>query len=213
METIGVRVFENCTALISIEIGKGCTSIDSHAFSGCKHLTSVTIPKNVKSLGSGAFYGCWQLKNIKFECKIERIEPNTFLNCYALKSIIIPDSVIFIGEDAFSNCRSLEEITIGFGVGFIRGTAFEGCVKLTRAKFKNTNGWDLWTEVHINYNTSRYEHEKYLQDVVVEDAEMMAKKLKAYTGYTIYTDKRYNQQFAKYYEWRRDNAKCNADTQ
>lgn len=213
VETIGVRVFENCTALISIEIGKGCTSIDSHAFSGCKHLTSVTIPKNVKSLGSGAFYGCWQLKNIKFECKIKRIEPNTFLNCYALKSIIIPDSVIFIGEDAFSNCRSLEEITIGSGVGFIRGTAFEGCVKLTRAKFKNTNGWDLWTEVHINYNTSRYEHEKYLQDVVVEDAEMMAKKLKAYTGYTIYTDKRYNQQFAKYYEWRRDNAKCNADTQ
>ena len=77
-----------CTALISVIIQEGVTSIGPDAFSHCA-LTSVTIQEGVTSIGHGAFS-----------------------HCASLTSVTIPDSVTSIGEHAFSNCDSLTLVSL-----------------------------------------------------------------------------------------------------
>ena len=87
VETIGDRVFSDCSSLTSVVIGDSVTSIGSYAFENCYSLTSIVIPNSVTSIGSYAFY-----------------------YCSSLTSIIIPNSVTSIGGSAFYSCRGLTSI-------------------------------------------------------------------------------------------------------
>ena len=52
------------TALTSVIIPNGVTSIGGGAFSYCYNLTSVTIPNSLTSIGANAFYGCLDLGSV-----------------------------------------------------------------------------------------------------------------------------------------------------
>ena len=52
------------SALKSITIGNGVTSINEDRFKNCSNLTSVTIPDSVMSIGSYAFYNCSSLESV-----------------------------------------------------------------------------------------------------------------------------------------------------
>ena len=106
---IGAGVFENNTALTSIEIPNGVTSIGEEAFSGCSGLASVTFGDGVTSIGKKAFYGCSALTNVE-----------------------IPNSVTSIGDYAFYGCSGLASITIGSGITSIGVSALEYCDKLEK---------------------------------------------------------------------------------
>lgn len=58
--------FESCSALTSITIPDGETSIGWSTFESCTSLISVIIPNSVMNIKYGAFYGCTSLKNIYF---------------------------------------------------------------------------------------------------------------------------------------------------
>lgn len=75
--------FAYCSALTSVNIPSGVTSIESSVFNGCSALTSVTIPEGVTSIGYSAFSGCGRLMNVYF------------------KGVSVPD----VAENAFEGCN------------------------------------------------------------------------------------------------------------
>ena len=87
--TTEVPWYEYRTAIKSLSLPNGLTSIGNYAFSGCASLTSVTIPNSVTSIGESAFY-----------------------RCTSLTSVTIPDSVTIIDYNVFSGLTSLEKINI-----------------------------------------------------------------------------------------------------
>ena len=77
------------SAITSVIIQDGVTSIGNYAFYECTGITSVTIPNSIISIGRASFFGCT-----------------------GLTSLTIPNSVTTIGESAFSRCTGLTSINV-----------------------------------------------------------------------------------------------------
>ena len=107
---IEYSAFCNCTALTSITIPDGVTSIGTYAFNNCYSLTSVTIPDGVTSIGTYAFNNCHTLTSITIPDGVTTIGNYAFSNCYTLTSITIPDGVTSIGANAFYSCYGIREM-------------------------------------------------------------------------------------------------------
>ena len=118
------------TALTSITIPYGVTSIGESAFRGCTGLTSITIPSSVTFIGKEAFYNCESLINVAIPENITSISEGTFAWCENLISVIMPNSLTTINDEAFSNCSSLTSITIPKSVTSIGESAFKYCYNL-----------------------------------------------------------------------------------
>lgn len=108
--------FRFCENLISVELPKYLTIIDTLTFDHCKNLTSITIPYGVTTIGEEAFYSC---------------------SC--LTSISIPDSVTKIGERAFAGCQSLTIVRIGENVQTIADDVFNDCPNITLIEVHKEN--------------------------------------------------------------------------
>ena len=119
------------SALKSITIGNGVTSINENRFKNCSNLESVSIGNSVMSIGSDAFYGCSSLASVIIPDGVTSIGYEAFDGCSSLTSVTIPDSVTSIGYEAFSGCSSLESVTIGNSVTSIDSYAFRDCSSLT----------------------------------------------------------------------------------
>ncbi len=129
--SIGKNAFANCGSLTRVTIPTSVAAIGGYAFQGCGGLTSVTIPGSVTSLGSYAFQDCSGLTRVTISGSFTTIGERTFSGCTGLTSITIPSSVTTIGERAFSDCRSLTSVTIPDRVTSIGGSAFWNCTSLT----------------------------------------------------------------------------------
>ncbi len=125
------KAFLGCSALLSIVIPGGVTSIGASAFSGCTALTAITMADSVTSIGSNAFYGCSALSHINIPSGITSIASGTFTNCKSLTEIEIPNTVTSIGSSAFSGCSALTSVTVPDTVTSIGSGAFAGCSGLT----------------------------------------------------------------------------------
>ena len=129
---IGVGAFENCSALESIALPEGITSIEENAFSECTSLKTINIPSTVTDIGESAFYHCAALaSDIKIPTGVTTVNDLTFSRCEKISSIIIPDTVTSIGGSAFSDCYSLKEIVIPDGITRIAPGTFLNCKSLT----------------------------------------------------------------------------------
>ena len=120
------------SALKSITIGNGVTSINENRFKNCSNLESVSIGNSVMSIGREAFKGCSNLA-----------------------SVIIPDSVTSIGYEAFDGCSSLESVTIGNSVMSIGNYAFSGCSSLTSVHITDLTAWKN-IEFYNSYSNPLY---------------------------------------------------------
>ena len=142
---IGVRAFENCTNLASIEIPESVTEIGYDAFYGCSSLRNIEIPEGVTEIGNYAFEGCNSLKSINVDANNKNYmsengilfnkDKTKLIRFPAQKDDIkeyqIPICVSIIGETAFEGCSSLTAIDIPEGVTYIGSYAFSGCSSLT----------------------------------------------------------------------------------
>ena len=131
VNSIGWGAFRNCSSLTSINIPSSVTSIGWYAFQGCSALTSINIPSSVTSIGGSAFEGCSALTSINIPSSLTIIENGVFQGCSALTAINIPSSVTSIGGYAFNGCSALTSINIPISVTSIGEWAFEGCSTLT----------------------------------------------------------------------------------
>ena len=71
--SIGLRAFENCSSLTSINIPSSVNSIGWGAFQNCSSLTSINIPSSVTSIGWYAFQGCSALTSINIPSSVTSI--------------------------------------------------------------------------------------------------------------------------------------------
>ena len=86
------------------------TSIGDRAFGWCSALTSVNIPNGVTSIEWGTFYGCSSLKSADIPEGVTSILNYAFYDCSSLTSVNIPGSVTSIGDGAFFGCTGLQDV-------------------------------------------------------------------------------------------------------
>ena len=131
LRSIGYQAFYG-SAITSLHIPEGTTTIDYQAFGSCTKLTTVSLPGSLSSIADQIFVSCSGLTNVTFNEGITSITPRMFRNCKSLTSITIPDSVTFIGDYAFTGCTALESVyfspnskltSVGIGL-------FSGCSNL-----------------------------------------------------------------------------------
>ena len=120
------------TALATVVIPEGVTTIESSAFSGkddSNHssLVSVTIPSTVTTIGEKAFYCCNSLEELVLPEGLTAIPTNMAYHAYSLKYVNIPSTVVSIGELAFrANSLLSCEIVIPEGCTTIGASVFKG---------------------------------------------------------------------------------------
>ena len=80
LTSIGRNSFVSCS-LASVTLPEGLTTIGDQAFQDCKSLTSITIPANVTEIGYGAFIDCSGLTDfyVAWTTTLPTIESNLFL--------------------------------------------------------------------------------------------------------------------------------------
>ena len=119
---IGEYAFQG-SAVTSVSMPEGITSIDYNAFSGCQNLESVTLPESLTTLGKRAFGGCQSLKTIKIPSGVTAIPGYCFNGCVSLESVTIPEGVTAIGDEAFQSCN-LNALTLPESLETIGSFAF-----------------------------------------------------------------------------------------
>ena len=137
LTSIGNAAFKYCSSLATVNIGSGLTTIGNEAFFNCTSLTGITIPNTVTSIGIAAFRYSG-LTTASIGNGVTTIGNNTFANCTSLTGITLPDGLTTIGNSAFSNCTSLTGITLPDGLTTIGDEAFFNCTLLTGITIPNT---------------------------------------------------------------------------
>ncbi len=108
--SIGIRAFDNCQSMKSIDIPESVTSIGEFAFYNCTRLSSIDIPSGVKSISDFAFEGCRSLTSINIPYGVKNIGISSFGRCSSLTSITIPISITSIGDYAFEYDMCLSDV-------------------------------------------------------------------------------------------------------
>ena len=137
LKTIGLRAFESCKSLKTIDLSDSLTTIASHAFESCDVLEEIKMPNTVKSIGDEAFIKCYNLKEVYLNDSILDIGENAFCSCRSLKSIRIPDLITQLKFGVLSGCTALEQVVIGKSVSKIGNYVFKNCPNLKYLYFLN----------------------------------------------------------------------------
>ena len=181
--SVEASAFLNNTAITSVVLPDGITSIGENAFNGCESLTSVTFGKNsqLSSIGPGAFNYCYSLESITIPESVTSIGSDAFYYCYGLRSVTFGENsqLTSIGDGAFNWCESLESITIPASVTSIGEWAFVECYRLVEvwnlSKLNITAGSE--DNGYVGYYAKRVETEPSESYVYTDE-----------NGYVIYYD-------------------------
>ena len=117
------NAFNDCSNLVSVQIGKDVGEIGYSAFKCCTSLSEITLPDSVRMIGEQTFYDCSALETVHFGSGLESIERQAFFGA-GLTAADIPASVKEIGDDAFYECKSLSSLTLHEGLEKIGMRAF-----------------------------------------------------------------------------------------
>ena len=181
--SVEASAFLNNTAITSVVLPDGITSIGEKAFNGCESLTSVLFGKNsqLSSIGPGAFNYCYSLESITIPESVTNIGSDAFIYCYGLRSVTFGENsqLTSIGDGAFNWCESLESITIPASVTSIGEWAFVECYRLVEvwnlSKLNITAGSE--DNGYVAYYAKRVETEPSESYVYTDE-----------NGYVIYYD-------------------------
>ena len=181
--SVEASAFLNNTAITSVVLPDGITSIGENAFNGCESLTSVLFGKNsqLSSIGPGAFNYCYSLESITIPESVTNIGSDAFYYCCGLRSVTFGENsqLTSIGEGAFNWCESLESITIPASVTSIGEWAFVECYRLVEvwnlSKLNITAGSE--DNGYVGYYAKRVETEPSESYVYTDE-----------NGYVIYYD-------------------------
>lgn len=146
--TILGDAFKSNTAITSVTIPEGYTSIGISALSGCSGLTSITIPGSLQVIGATAFENCTKLTTVNFtenENGTLKFMNKVFNGCTSLESINLPiqTNSIFNNNNIFVGCTALKTITVSSGnpTYFVENGALYG---------KNDDGTELALCTYVN---------------------------------------------------------------
>ncbi len=124
--TISNNAFKGLTALTSVTIGSGVTSLHDEAFANCTNLNKVDIHPGLETIYNGVFNGCSELDKIVLPEGLKTIGTEAFKQC-AFTSIRLPNTLEEIGSLAFDQCNNFTEVVIPASVQSIGNQAFDEC--------------------------------------------------------------------------------------
>ncbi len=143
LTTVGDNVFENCSALTSIDLPTGVTSVGTYLFKNCTSLAEVTIPEGYTALSNYMFNGCTALKSITLPSTLTALGQYTF-KAAGLESIVLPAGyqVAKVSTDiyAFQDCKSLQSAILPASLDIIPNQFFNGCTSLATIKLIDETG-------------------------------------------------------------------------
>ncbi len=124
------EAFAGNTAITSVVIPEGVTSIGMAAFMECTSLKSVTLPRSLTVMGEGAFAFCVSLERIDIPVGVTEIPAGAFVYCIMLKEVTLPDGITSIGDTAFGLCAKMSSISLPNSLREIGTGAFASCASL-----------------------------------------------------------------------------------
>lgn len=129
---IGDRLFEGCTALVSVDLSENVERIGDFAFSGCTSLLGIELNESLGSLGRDAFSGCTALQSIDVDAENatftsedgvlyddDKSELIRFPSAKIVESFAVPYSVVQIDDHAFEDCAHIGAMDIPGSVSSI----------------------------------------------------------------------------------------------
>jgi len=98
-----------CHNLISVTLPSTLQTIGKYAFGGSA-ITSITLPTGLTSLDEDAFSGYDYLTAVEIPYGITSIQNSTFYYCDSLSSVTIPETMTSIEQYAFDGCFTLDDV-------------------------------------------------------------------------------------------------------
>lgn len=212
---IAARAFENCSAMTSVTIPNGITSIGDHAFASsglrsvtipgsvdviqpntfesCTNLNEVTLSENVDSIMEDAFNGCSGLEKIHFPKTLTGIDANAFAGCTNLKSVALPAGFEAVKTGTFVNCINLRTVYLPGNVKRVEVNAFSGCNNLKILHFGGTDvamlaqEGSIQREVHLVFPMTTVKKQATCQE---EGRQTTSIACDSCNGQTVYSEDR-----------------------
>lgn len=176
--SIGDYAFDGYTNLTSVMIANSVKLIRGYAFCGCTGLKSVIIPNSVTMLGNSAFYNCTGLTSIS--C-VASTPPTCGMNCFynVDKSIpvYVPAKVIsaYTNKDRWSEFTNIQALKCGTNLTW---ELTDGVLTIS-----GTGTMTSWTR---STDVPWYSHRATIKSVVLEEGVTRVGSL-AFSGYTNMT--------------------------
>lgn len=142
VKIVGNQAFENCSSLISVNIGSGVQRVGTWAFRNCRNLTYISGASGVRSFGHQCFDECVNLSavfiyDLENWCTISFDNGGTanplyyadefHVNDILVRDLVIPQTVTYISKEAFAGANRINTVYIGENVTEIGQMAFSGC--------------------------------------------------------------------------------------
>ena len=128
--SVGSFCFAECSQLTSVSFGADVKEIHSDAFYNCKKLATVALPANLQTLGSEAFRGCVAMTSVTFGNKLTSVGMDAFRYCNGLTKVTLPDSITSMDTRVFYECMGLTEVHIPNSLTYLNDFTFSGCTAL-----------------------------------------------------------------------------------
>lgn len=117
LRTLGSNVFQNYSALTTLEIPFGVTKIADGACHSCANLASVSLPDSLTTIEAMAFYGCAALTTLTLPRSIESIAMWAFNGCTGLSTVTFTGTPVSLTGNVFSGCSNLTTINVPWAEG------------------------------------------------------------------------------------------------
>ena len=130
LTSIGDYAFYKCSKMVLTELPPGLTSIGRYAFRECSNLAITELPPGLTSIGEYAFYQCSNLAITELPPGLTSIGVNTFRECSNLAITELPPGLTSIGNYAFRGCSKLTKITFKSTPDTIDASVFDSCWSL-----------------------------------------------------------------------------------
>ena len=131
------RVFQGCTALQHLDLGKkgqGSTNLNRSLPDCCfleAGIVALYLPSDFNRIGTAACVSCQQLQTVDLsQTDVIEILGSTFAHCSQLQQLSLSRNLRIIEQEAFHKCTSLQEVYIPPSLLYIARRAFAGCTQL-----------------------------------------------------------------------------------
>lgn len=129
--SVGDHAFADCRGLTTMSVPASVTQLGEYAFANCPALTSVTLPNNMTTIPGHLFTDCIGLQTFTFPESITAIDSYAFYGCIGLTSLNLPEGLITIESHAFGYCQNLPVIVLPQSLQRVGEGAFQSCSELT----------------------------------------------------------------------------------